>query len=249
MSENTPFPAAPQQFPLTRWSVVEAARGPDTRERQRALDTLITAYWKPIYKYVRLHWHKDPDQAADLTQDFFVKLLEKKLLDRFDPARARLRTYLRLCADGLVMNADKSAQRLKRGGAVVLVPLDFETAEGELQSLALPAARDPEEFFAREFARSLFANAVEQVRARCEQEHKLLHFQIFELYDIEGGAKELTYEEVGSRFGIKATDVTNYLAFARREFRKCILDELRKMTATDDEFRREALTLLGLKLA
>lgn len=249
MPDNTPFPKAPQQFPPTRWSVVEAARSSDTLDRQRALDCLISAYWKPIYKYVRLHWQKDPEQAADLTQDFFLKLLDKNLLDRFDPARARLRTYLRLCVDGLVMNTDKSAQRLKRGGTIAHLSLDFENAEGELRQLPLPAREGPDEVFAREFARTLFAHAVEGVRARCTRENKLLYFQIFELYDIEGEAKKLTYDEVGRRFGIKPTDVTNYLAFARREFRHCVLDELRKMTVTDEEFRREAESLLGLKLA
>ena len=248
MSENSPFYGAPQQFPLTRWSVVEAARSLDTEQRQRAMETLISAYWKPVYKYIRLHWHKDSEVAKDLTQDFFARLLEKRLLDRFDPERARLRTYLRLCVDGLVMNADKSAQRLKRGGDVTLVPIEFETAEGELQHLPIAAPAGPEELFAREFTRSLFSYAVEQVRTRCEQESKALHFQVFELYDIDGGAKELTYEEVARRFGIKPTDVTNYLAFARREFRESVLAELRKMSATEAEFRQEALALLGIKI-
>jgi RNA polymerase sigma factor (sigma-70 family) len=248
MSENTPFPEASHQFPPTRWSVVQAARGDDAEDRQRALNTLVFAYWKPVYKYIRLHWHKDREQAADLTQDFFLKLLEKHLLDRFDPERARLRTYLRLCVDGLVMNTDKSAQRLKRGGAVTFLSLDFETAEGELRQLPVASGDGPEELFSREFARSLFANAVERVRAKCVQEDKPLPFRIFEFYDIEGGAKELTYEEVGRRFGIKATDVTNYLASARREFRRNVLEELRKMTGTEEEFRREATALLGLKM-
>jgi RNA polymerase sigma factor (sigma-70 family) len=228
--------------------VVQAACSDDAEDRQRAMDTLISAYWKPVYKYIRLHWHKDREPAADLTQDFFLKLLEKHLLDRFDPERARLRTYLRLCVDGLVMNTDKSAQRLKRGGTVTHLSLDFESAEGELRQLPVASGDDPEELFSREFARSLFANAVERVRAKCVQEDKPLHFRIFELYDIEGGARQLTYEEVGRRFGIKATDVTNYLAFARREFRRTVLEELRGMTATEEEFRREAMALLGLKI-
>ena len=249
MSDHTPFYGAPQQFPLTRWSVVEAARSSNAEQRQRALETLISAYWKPVYKYIRLQWNKDSEQAKDLTQDFFARLLEKRLLDRFDPQRARLRTYLRLCVDGLVINADKSAQRLKRGGAVTLVPLEFETAEGELRQAPLVVSGGPEELFTREFARSLFAHAVAQLRIVCERESKTLHFQIFELYDIEGGAKDLTYEDIARRFGIKATDVTNYLAFARREFRQSVLDELRKMTATEEEFRHEAQDLLGMKIS
>jgi hypothetical protein len=102
--------------------------------------------------------------------------------------------------------------------------------------------------FAREFARSLFALAVDRLRRECEASGKGTHFRLLELYDIEEGGKELTYEQVAQRFGIKVTDVTNYLAFARREFRRIVLEELRTMTATEDEFRREAQALLGVKL-
>ena len=71
---------------------------------------------------------------------------------------------------------------------------------------------------------------------------------MLELYDIEEGGKQLTYDEVARRFAIKTTDATNYLAFARREFRRIVLEELRAMTASDEEFRREARTLLGVRL-
>lgn len=236
------------QFPRTRWSVIEGARSVHTEERQRALGVLVSAYWKPVYKYIRLHWNKENEDAQDLTQDFFARLLEKQLLDRFDPSRARLRTYLRVCIDGLVMNADKFSQRLKRGGEVAFWALDFESAEGELSKTQVSPPGNPEEMFAHEFARSLFGLAVDRLRRECEANGKETHFRLLELYDIEEGGKELTYEQVAQRFGIKVTDVTNYLAFARREFRRIVLEELRTMTATEDEFRREAQTLLGVKL-
>jgi hypothetical protein len=116
---------------------------------------LVSAYWKPVYKYIRLHWNKENEDAQDLTQDFFARLLEKQLLDRFDPGRARLRTYLRVCIDGLVMNTDKSSQRLKRGGEIAFLALDFESAEGELSKTQVSPPGNPEEMFAHEFARSL----------------------------------------------------------------------------------------------
>jgi RNA polymerase sigma factor (sigma-70 family) len=237
------------QFPPTRWSMIEAARSAYPDERRRALDVLISAYWKPVYKYIRLHWNKPNEEAQDLTQDFFTRLIEKELLARFDPSRARLRTYLRVCVDGLVMNTDKAAQRLKRGGDTAMLPLDFESAEGELKELPIAAPGGPEQFFAQEFARSLFGIAVDRLKRECEQKGKHIHFQLLELYDIEEGGKELTYDGVAARFGIKATDVTNHLAYARREFRRIVLEELRAMTASDDEFRHEAQTLLGVKLA
>jgi len=146
------------------------------------------------------------------------------------------------------MNQDKAAQRLKRGGDVALLPLDFESAEGELKQLPIAAPDGPEELFTREFARSLFSLAVERLRSECAMKGKTLHFQLLELYDIDEGGRQLTYDGVARRFGVKTTDVTNYLAYARKEFRRIVLEELRTMTATEDEFRREAQTLLGVRL-
>jgi RNA polymerase sigma factor (sigma-70 family) len=248
MIDDTSIGGTRQQFPSTRWSVIEGTRSAHAEERQRALDTLISAYWKPVYKYIRLHWKKDNEPAKDLTQEFFARLVEKRLLDRFESERARLRTYLRVCVDGLVMNENKAARRVKRGGDANLLPLDFESAEGELVHLQIAAPDNPEELFSREFARSLFGLSLERLRGECAQKDKALHFQLLELYDIDEGGKELTYDEVAQRFGIKPTDVTNYLAYARKEFRRIVLDELRTMTATEDEFRREAETLLGVRL-
>lgn len=249
MADDTSIGGARHQFPLTRFSVIEGVRSEQAEERQRALDVLISAYWKPVYKYIRLHWNKENEVAKDLTQDFFARVIEKRLLDRFDPSKARLRTYLRICVDGLVMNTDKAAQRQKRGGEIDFSSLDFESAEGELVELPLPGTDGPDDFFAREFARSLFGLALDRLRKECEDKGKALHFQLLELYDIEEGGKELTYEEVARRFGIKPTDVTNYLSFARREFKRILLEQLKAMTANEDEFRREAQTLLGVRLA
>ena len=248
MTGDTNIGGARHQFPSTHWSLIEGTRSAHAEERQRALDVLISAYWKPVYKYIRLHWKKENEEAKDLTQEFFARLVEKRLLDRFEPSRARLRTYLRICVDGLVMNQDKAAQRLKRGGDVALLPLDFESAEGELKQLPIAAPDGPEELFTREFARSLFSLAVERLRSECAMKGKTLHFQLLELYDIDEGGRQLTYDGVARRFGVKTTDVTNYLAYARKEFRRIVLEELRTMTATEDEFRREAQTLLGVKL-
>jgi len=165
------------RFPSTRWSVIEGARSVHTEERQRALGVLVSAYWKPVYKYIRLHWNKENEDAQDLTQDFFARLLEKQLLDRFDPGRARLRTYLRACIDGLVMNSDKSSQRLKRGGEVAFLALDFESAEGEMSKTQVSPPGNPEEMFAHEFARSLFGLAVDRLRRECEADGKGTHFR------------------------------------------------------------------------
>ena len=75
-----------------------------------------------------------------------------------------------------------------------------------------------------------------------------MHFRLLEFYDIDEGGKELTYEQVGQRFELKTSDVTNYLAYARREFRRIVLELLREMTGSEEEFRREARSLLGVEI-
>ena len=234
------------KFPATRWSLSVAARSAEPEERQRALAILTAAYWKPVYKYIRLRWERDNEQAQDLTQDFFLRILEKDFLARFDPQRARMRTFLRVCVDHLIANEDKAARRLKRGGKVQFLPLDFESAEGELRHIEIPSPDSMEDFFEREWVRSVFSLSVERLRQECEQRGKQIHFRLLEFYDIDEAGKEFTYEQVGQRFELKASDVTNHLAYARREFRRIVLEQLREMTGSEEEFRREARTLLGV---
>ena len=128
------MPPNPQgdAFPLTRHSVVAAAQGPDPAERMRAMDAITSSYWRPVYKYVRLRWRVEREDAEDFTQDFFSRLLEKDFLSSYDPEKGKLRTFLRTCIDRLFMNQVRDAHRQKRGEAAIHVSLDFEEAEHEL---------------------------------------------------------------------------------------------------------------------
>ncbi len=235
------------EFPLTRWSVVVAARSAEPDQRQRALEVLIAAYWKPVYKYIRLHWRRENEEAKDLTQDFFYRLLEKDFLASYEPKRSRLRTFLRVCVDRLIANQDKASRRLKRGGEIEFQQLDFESAEGELRHIEIPSPGRVEDFFEREWMRSVFSLSLDRFRRHCEESGKQMQFRMLQFYDIDDGGHDLTYQQVAQRFGLKRTDVTNYLAYARREFRKIVLEQLRDMTASEEEFQREAQTLLGMK--
>lgn len=243
------FQQGGDRFPLTRRSVIEAARSIDADERERALEALCAAYWKPVYKYVRWRWHRPPDVAQDLTQGFFAELLERELLDKFDSNKSRLRTYLRVCVDSFVMNEDKAGRRQKRGGTVPHVALDFAAAEEELGATAIDPAKiaspeSLEEFFEKEWVRSLFALAVEDLRELCEHYERARTFRLFEAYDLEGNERS-SYEQLSKDYGISVSDVTNALAWARREFRKIALDRLRELCGSEEEFHREARAAFG----
>src|SRR4029453_17173447 len=151
-------------FPPTRHSVIERMRSADTEIRRQAFGDWVGGYWKPLYKYLRIHWQTSHDLAQEWSQAFFSEALQKEWLSRYEPDKARFRTFIRLCADRFVMNARQSASRVKRGGNVEMLSLDFPAAEQELVRLQLAAVPDAEEFFRQEFVRTLFERAVGQFR-------------------------------------------------------------------------------------
>lgn len=235
-------------FPKTRLSILEAAKSGSAGERDRALEELISAYWKPLYKYIRLKFRNSPEDAQDLTQAFFIELMERELLRRYEPEKSRLRTYLRVCMDSFALNDRKAAGRQKRGGDTAHVALDFANAEGELQGLvidpeAVPAPETLDDYFEKEWIRHLFSTAVEELRTLSVERRKEQAFTLFERYDLDGDTA--SYAELAAELGLPATQVTNYLAWARREFRRLVLERLRAQCGSDEEFRREAKSLFG----
>ena len=235
------------RFPSTRRSVILAAGAGDWEVRREALGAVIEAYWKPVYKYIRLQWRKSNEEAKDLAQGFFASLLERGLVGRYDENRASFRTYLRTCVDGYVMHEAESEGRLKRGGGQEFVALDFESAEQEMRIRPAGPRESMEDFFYREWQRQMFALAVEDLRRQCEAAGKQVHFRLFEQYDLADSpaGERPTYEQLGAEHGIPATSVTNYLAWARRELRRLLLERLGEITAGATDFQREARSLLG----
>ena len=229
-------------FPSTRHSALALVRSKDAAKRARGVETLSSVYWRPVYSYLRLRWHRPHEEAADLAQEFFAELLEKELLARFDPSRARLRTYLRACIDGLVANHDRAASRQKRGGGAAPLPYEFEE---EIDRL-LGTADSPEALFEKEWARGVFALALRRLREECSAAGKLQHYALLEQYDLAN--ERPTYAELAQRFGIAVTDVTNRLFRVRGDLRRIVLEVLRELTADEAEFREEAHALLGEKV-
>jgi DNA-directed RNA polymerase specialized sigma24 family protein len=235
-------------FPATRPSVVRDLGSADPLRRAAAYEALARSYWRPVYMYVRLRWRRDPEDAQDLTQEFFTRAFEREYLSRYDPARARFRTFVRACLDGFLANEDKAAGRLKRGGGLTITGVDFARFDADLAAHARSDEPDPERWFHREWIRGLFADAVDRLRAHCDTEQHPLAFALFTRYDIEepDAGERPTYATLARETGRRVTDVTNELAWARRAFRGIVLARLRDVCASDDEFRAEARDLLGI---
>ena len=223
-------------FPTTRRSVIVALSSADAAERTRAFDTLVACYWKPLYKYARVAWHRTREDAEDLTQSFFIRALERESLAAYDASKASFRTFLRLLFDRFASNEWKAEHAIKRGGGEV--HLDFESAEAEIGRESPTAT--PEEYFHREWVRSVFALCVDRLRQRSSD----TQFAVFQAYDLDDD-RTLSYRELAARLGVSETKITNDLSAARRRFREIVLDTLREVTASEQEFRAESRALFG----
>ncbi len=234
-------------FPETHRSAVLAVRSRDEHERARALEAVVAAYWRPVYRHLRVRWSARDAEAEDLAQGFFAAALEKGWLARYEPARGRFRSYLLACLGAFVANQRRDGRRLKRGGAATLVPLVSEDADGETRELQLSDGSDLEAEFQREWARGLIALGVQALRQRCLGTSREVAFQLFERYDLEDqdASERPRYADLAAEFSLPVTQVTNHLHWARRELRQAVLERLREITASEEEFRSEARALFG----
>jgi len=234
-------------FPPTRHSVIERLRTEDAVERTAAFGDLVEGYWKPVYKHLRSTWRLSPEDAQDLTQAFFADAFQKAWLEKYEPGKARFRTFVRVCVDRFAMNARQASARIKRGGEVRTISLDFDEAEQEVRAQVLASPADAEDFFRQEFVRALFQRAVSGARQELEHTGRSVHFTLFERYDLEPG-EGVSYAVLAAEFGLTESQVTNHLALVRRTFRAHALNALRGLCGTDEEFRREARELFGMEV-
>jgi RNA polymerase sigma factor (sigma-70 family) len=213
------------RFPSTQLSLIEAAAAGLPNE---ALERVVALYWKPVYRFIRLKFRKNNEDAKDLTQSFFTSALQRDFFARFDPAKAAFRTYVRMAVERFAANEHAAANRQKRGGNVEFEPVGEQAVTTE----------SPEQVFEREWQRQLFALALDDLRTHCERCGKELQFRIFEAYDLADGERP-SYAVLAKRHGIAETSVTNHLAWARRMLREFVTERLRGVTSGERELREE----------
>lgn len=228
--------------------MVEAAASGDPEVRRRALDILVAVYWRPSYLHLRLKWNMNREEAEDATQEFFARATEKGFFEKFDAERARFRTFLRGCLDHLIANTLRDERRQKRGGGAAHLSLDFASAEQDLALAVATGSDDPDTMFHREWVRSLFTLAVNSLKEECDAGGKQIRFQIFARTDLDPveGEDRPSYRDLAEQFDIPVTQVTNHLAWARREFRRVVLERLRELSGSDAEYRAEVRELFGV---
>jgi RNA polymerase sigma-70 factor (ECF subfamily) len=230
-----------REFPVTSWSLVAGMNDSSTGARRQALESLCHRYWKPVYHYVRRAWSKAAEDAKDLTQAFFLQIMEGDALRRYAPERGGFRTYLKVLLRGFAADQHDAMTALKRGGAARILTLD--APEASLRDL-VPDGQTvaPEELFDRSWKKEILERAVERTREWFASAGRERQFRAFEAYDLKAGR---TYAEVASELGISESDVRNYLFAVRERLRGEIRAELSQTVAAPGELEDEWRALFG----
>ena len=230
------------RFPTTRWTMVVAAGDPHRNEARSALVALCENYWYPLYAYLRRRGNA-ADQAQDLTQDFFIRLLEGRYLDRADPEKGRFRSFLLTSLKFFVADEEDRHRAHKRGGGAVL-PLEFSSGEDRYQRE--PAHYEtPERIFERRWALTVLDRVVERLRIEFVQHGRPENFErlkVFLLGQSDAPYAALAHEMKTSEGALKVA-IHRLRKRYRELFRQEIADTVADPAEVESELRFLAAVL------
>jgi RNA polymerase sigma factor (sigma-70 family) len=182
-------------FPTTRWTLVLAAGNQEQAQSRAALASLCQSYWYPLYAYVRRRGYPS-HQAEDLTQEFFVRLLSSRYLDRADPNKGQFRAFLLSSLKYFLTDEWDRNHAQKRGSGLALLP--FEISDGEVLYQREPVNDEtPERIYERRWARTLLNRVLKGLRDEFEQYGRVEHFNRLKVYLLDQG--EVPYKELASQ--------------------------------------------------
>ena len=233
-----PGAGAPQAaaFVTTHWSIVLTAGRCDTPRAREALSKLCQTYWYPLYAYVRGRGHARED-AQDLTQEFFARLLEKNWVGSADRQKGRFRSFLLIAMKRFLSDEWDKARAQKRGGGVPLLPLQFDTAETRLSREPVDEVT-PEHSFERRWVLTLLDEVLKRLRTEYEQEGNAKLFAGLHPC-LVGDRTSLPYAELATKLALSESAVKSAVHRLRRRYRKLLRAEIAQTVADPDEVDEE----------
>lgn len=222
------------RFAATRWSIVVAAGGADSKRARRALEHLCSTYWYPLYAFVRRQGHA-PHDAQDLTQEFFARLLARNFLGDADPGKGRFRSFLLGALKHFLSDEWDRARAQKRGGGVQIISLDAESAETRYK---LEPADDSsaEKIYERRWALALLDQVLRRIRSEFARDGKEHFFE--ELKPALTGAK-IPCAEIAARLGLKEGAVRVAVHRLRTRYRDLLRAEIAETVASPTDVDSE----------
>lgn len=232
-------PSGPRRFATTQWSLVMAARPGEASEAsaRRALEELCRAYWYPLYAFVRYQGHSGED-AQDLTQAFFARVVEKGGFGSVEPGRGRFRSYLLGAMKHFLANEWHRGRAAKRGGRIRFI--EWDALSPEARYAATPKhSETPEHLFDREWARATVSGALQTLREEMTAAGKLGLFQALKgtLTGEEGASREERAAQLGMTEGTLKVAVHRLRRRYRELLEAAIAETVTTREERDDEMR------------
>jgi RNA polymerase sigma factor (sigma-70 family) len=224
------------RFETTQWSLVSAAS--DEEEKRVALAGLYRSYCTPVYFFIRRRGYRRED-AQDLTQDFFLHLVEKNAFSRADPARGKFRTFLLGALEFFLQHVAERAHSQKRGGQSNIVFVDAATAEAQYQ--LADSALSAEQIFDARWAGTLIEGAMVRLQTEMEEAGKGALFDEIWGFVVEG--EESTYSEIAERTGLTMSATKTAIHRLRSRYRALLRDEIARTVTSSSDFDEEIRAL------
>ncbi|MGI8977909.1 MAG: RNA polymerase sigma factor [Pirellulaceae bacterium] len=229
-------------FATTRWSLVVAAAKSSSPQARAALEELCGSYWYAVYAFVRRRGEQ-VDDARDLTQEFFARLLEKEYLEAADRERGRFRTFLLTAVSHFLSNERERARAQKRGGGQTLLSIDFVRGEERYQHE--PA--DPwtaEKIFDRRWALTLLDQAVALLKQDYSASGKGALFDEIKVF-LTGDSGAPAYEESATRLAMSPGAVKVSVHRLRQKYRESLRQLIAQTVAAEEDIESELHVLLS----
>jgi RNA polymerase sigma factor (sigma-70 family) len=234
-ADDTTLGGDDRRFPTTQWTrVQDPAR----------LDELLRAYWKPAYVYIRIAWRKSNEDAKDLAQAFFARLVQNGRIAGVQADGGRFRSYLKRALKNFLIDADRAAESRRPVEAAVAIPAD--------------AVAEPDRAFDREWLSCLLTGALAALEAELKKEGKTSYFDVFRLYLLEAPGSDAdtiasrsgelrlpTYGGVARALGIGESDVRNFLSYCRARLRTLMKEGVRGTVEDTRDVEDELRALLN----
>ncbi len=227
------------RFTITRWSVVLRASRPGTPEAAEALEVLCRTYWYPVYAYVRSRGHR-PEDAQDLVQEFFARLLQKNWLADIEPGAGKFRYFLLTAVKRFLLNDYDRRTAQKRGGGRAVVSIDEAQAEGRYSQEPV-TNETPERIFERRWALAVLDQALVDLRSELINSGKTREFALLGQF-LSREAEPGEYAQIADQLGQSGSAVAVAVHRLRQRYREvlrdCVANTMAEPFQVDEEMRQ-----------
>ena len=235
----------PDRFPTTIWNELLVAKDPDDPEQVLAMNRLISGYWRPVFFYLRTKG-MPVEQAEDLTQEFFLRFIERQWLAPVDPSRGRFRTFLLTVLSRFVADQSPARTTLQNSFEQRLVPISALVSDKE-RSFEPPDTETAEEVFMRQWARAVIRNVRRRLKGWCEENGRPDWYRVFAAFNLPDATdSRVTQEAVSQQLKISRDQVRYALSQTNDKFAELLRAEIAEHVDSPEEVGREIQELQEL---